>query len=554
MENYRITYRRRFFSVAKIFLLIVLDFRKEYFLTKKHGYKYSQKKMEKTHGRRARQLYDVAITLEGAMIKLCQYFSTRRDIFPEAYIKILAPLQDHVPAIPFSDIEAVLTSEYGDYGRHFASIDEVPLASASLGQIHKAKLHSREEVVLKILKPRVENLVDVDFAILFHTFRLLSYFKLVKEKADLFSLLDEFIRVTGDELNFRREIAIAKLFRKDLSKFTYLQIPLMYGEFCTKKVIVMEYLAGDKINEIDTWIKRNNDPVKISRRLIEIYADQILTNGLIHFDPHPGNILVRDNSNLVLLDFGMSGFITRKMKNAIGDALEAIVKRDYRKMVDIIDDLGFIRKGVNKYSLLSIVEFFFEKIFETIKLDRESVQTVDFSPIRDELVEIIYSHPFVLPTEWAYIGKTLSSLVWVVAMLNPDFKVYDELMPYADRILKKSRDQIIRKSLENVKGNVKIILSLMGRINNLIESLERGYYRIKIDYGEIHDKIDEFKVFLIKFVACFVSFSGVVGSYIFYAYGRSNVAIFIGIISILSLVFAVRFRMRFAKDRIKKYF
>ena len=226
MKLKKISYRRRFVKVAWIFLLIVLDFRREYFLTKKNGYNYSQKKMKKTHLRRARQLYNVAISLQGAMIKLCQYFSTRRDIFPEAYIKVLTPLQDHVPPIDFSEIQSVLRSEYGDYYRFFESIEEKPLASASLGQVHRAVLRDGSRVVLKILKPRVDKLIDVDFAILYYTFKLLSDLKLVKEKADLFNLLDQFIQVTGDELNFTREVYITNRFRQELACLSYLKIPV----------------------------------------------------------------------------------------------------------------------------------------------------------------------------------------------------------------------------------------------------------------------------------------------------------------------------------------
>jgi len=537
-----------------MFLLMVLDFRKEYFLTKRNGYKYSQKKMEKIHRKRALQLYNVAIFLEGAMIKLCQYFSTRRDMFPEAYIRVLTPLQDHVPPISFGEIEKVLHGQYGDYTRYFSSVEETPLASASLGQIHKAVLHDGSTVVLKILKPHVDELIDVDFAILYYTFKLLSYFKLVKEKADLFNLLDQFIKVTGDELNFLREIYIAKLFRREMAGFTYLRIPYVYEEYSSVKIIVMEYLAGDKINEMDKWGKRDNDPVLVAKRVIEIYAEQLLIKGLVHFDPHPGNILVTENSNLVLLDFGMSGMISDKMKNSVRDALEAFIKKDYRKIIDIIDDLGFIRKGVNKYSLLPITEFFFDKVLEALKLDRESVQTVDFSPVRDELVDIIYSQPFVLPTDWAYIGKTISSLIWLIAFLNPDFKIHDELLPYAERLMKKNYSQMAEKVAENIRENITILLSLTGRINNLVESVERGYYRIKIDYGDIYDKIDEFKEFLIKFAGYFIAFSGGIGAYIFYSFGKSDIsAVFMGV-SFISFIGAFRFRLRLAKDRIKKYF
>lgn len=292
----------------------------------------------------------------------------------------------------------------------------------------------------------------------------------------------------------------------------------------------------------------------MAQRVIEVYAEQLLIKGIVHYDPHPGNILVTDDSNLVLLDFGMSGIISTRMKTSVRDALEAFIKKDYRRIIDIIDDLGFIRKGVNKYSLLPVTEFFFDKVLEAMKLDRESVQTVDFSPVRDELVNLIYSHPFVLPTDWAYIGKTISSLMWLIAMLNPDFRIYEELAPYAERMLRKNYHEIASRAADNVKENIGILLSLPGRINNIVDSLERGYYRIKIDYGDIYDKIDEFKVFLVKFAGYFFSAVGCIGAYIFYSYDKSDIALALLGGSFLAAFAAFRYRLRLAKDRIKKYF
>ncbi|MCP4762719.1 MAG: AarF/ABC1/UbiB kinase family protein, partial [archaeon] len=402
--------RKRFFKTATIIFKIYLDFRKEFFLIKKKGYKYAQVKMEKIHEKRAKELYDMAITLKGSHIKMCQYLSARPDFFPEPYIKILSKLQDDVPPVEFEQIEKLINEEYNDYTQYFKEIHKEPIASASLAQVHKAVLHNGKVVALKILKPGIERVIDIDFAIFFHVFKILSNVKILRERNDftniMNSLLDDFFVVTGNELDFKREAYIITQFRIHFKKFDYLKIPYVYHQYSTEKIIVMEFIEGDKINDGHLWKKRNNDPEIIASRLIEIYVYQVLFSKLVHYDPHPGNIFITDNNGIALLDFGMSGEITEKMQNGIWTILEASVIKDYRKVLDTIEDLGFIRKGVHKYSLLPLVEYFFTNIIDVIRLDREALHTIDLSPIRDELLNVVTMDAFNFPSNWVFLGKT----------------------------------------------------------------------------------------------------------------------------------------------------
>lgn len=222
--------------------------------------------MEAAHRKRAIELYEIAIEYGGVFIKLCQFLSARRDIFPEPYINILSPLQDEVPSIAFDELKPALSNTYSDYSTVFRSIEKTPLASASLGQTHRAELNDGTAVVLKILKPGVKRNIDRDFAILFYVFTFLSRFRAVREKVDLLQLLGEFVRVTGDELNFLREIHILNILKKELQKFPFLHIPRVYEELSSRDIIVMEYCSGDNISEIAKWKHRNNDPAIIHNK------------------------------------------------------------------------------------------------------------------------------------------------------------------------------------------------------------------------------------------------------------------------------------------------
>ena len=207
-------YRKRFFRVLGIFIKIILAFGKEFRLTRRYGYKTAQEKMYNRHLKCAKELYSISVELGSIYIKLCQFLSTKHDIFPAPYIEILSPLQNAVPAVPFSSIEERLTSEYKDYKQVFSYFSETPMAVASFGQVHCATLQNGKKVVVKVLKKEAEDTVDFDLAILFQVVRFVEHFGFISKHIDLSSLLDEFINVTSDELNFFREIFVAEKMRK----------------------------------------------------------------------------------------------------------------------------------------------------------------------------------------------------------------------------------------------------------------------------------------------------------------------------------------------------
>lgn len=552
--------RKRFYKFSIVIFKILLDFRKEYKLIQRKGFPIAQKRMEKIHEKRAKELYDTAVVLGGASVKMCQFFSSHPDIFPDIYIKTLSTLQDNVPAVEFTEIEKILAIEYNDYRSIFRKIDIIPLASASIAQVHRAVLNNGEKVVLKILKPGIEKIFDIDFAIFFFVFRLISNIKILKQRKDfmgfLSNLLEDFFKITGDELNFKREAYIASQFKQYFKRFSYAKVPHVFMEYCTEKIIVMEYICGNKIQDIELWNRRNNDPDLIARRMIELYVYQLLFSQLVHYDPHPGNILITENSNLVFLDFGMAGEITDQMRNGLWDIIEASVTKDFRKIIDILDSLGFIRKGFNKYSLQPFLEFFFNKILDSIRMERESILTYDFSPIRDDFISIIKMQAINLPPNWAYIGKTGATLFGVISKLNPEFKIYEETKKTAFHILKTHSDLLLNKLRERthdfVKKDLFNIINLPGRLNTFMDNMENNYYSIKDSTDEIQSRIDGLKIFVIRTVFFTISLLSAGMSYCLYTGSCENKSFNFLITSIISLaVLLISFIRSFIKERTK---
>lgn len=508
--------RRRFFKIIIVFIKVFMALRKEQKIIFKKGFEKARIKMQKVHYKRAEELYELAINMEGVLIKLCQYLSARKDFMPEAYIDVLSRLQDNVPGVDFSIINQIIMEDYPNYYDIFKNIDPVPLASASLAQVHKAELQDGRKVILKVLKTHIEKIIDYDFAILYKVFKIFSGFKAIKKRFDLDEILNEFIRVTGDELNFKREILIAKNFHNKLSKLSYLKIPKVYDSISSRRVIVMEYIQGTKLSDQEEWIKRNNDPKIIAKRLVETYLEQFIFMKMINYDPHPGNIIIMENNEFALIDYGMSGEITDKMSNGIKKGLIAFINRDYNQMLNILEDLGFFNKGEDIYTLLPVMEFFFDKILTSVKFVRKEIQSIDLSPILDDLKELIYTQPIKLPVEWAYIGRTIGTLAGIIGSLYPDINLYNELEPYINRVLKNNFSERFEDLKEEVNNRIKTTLSLPDKLDRIIYRIERGQIKFKFEESFVRQKLEKIRKLLIFYISLGLSIFSLFSTFYFY--------------------------------------
>lgn len=526
---------------------------REYSLTRRVGFEQASLRMESRHRKHAQALFNLAIDIGGALIKLCQFFSTRRDIFPKPYIEILSKLQDSVPPVSFDLIREVLASEYEDRTFPFDAIDPVPLASASIGQVHKARLAKGEEVIIKVMKPGTEDAFDEDFAILFFVFRLISYFRIFQGRDDLFTVLEEFIRVTGDELNFKREVSIAKQFRKKLVRFSYVSVPLMYDGLCTRRVIVMEPLWGDKISETEKWMKRNNDPVLIATRLTELYIEQFLSLKIVHFDPHPGNILVRDNSAIALIDFGMAGEITENMSYGMREVLLGFFKRDARQILGQLKELGFIRKNVDAERFLGLIEYVMEYTNYSIAFNKSALESVDIKPVIKELADIVYSMPFSLPCEWAFIIKTIGILGGVISSLNPKYNFYKELKPFMGRVASLGLNWSPERIFNTVKRFFQDTAAMPQRINSFVDRIQRREVDLSYTIEEIDSRIDGLKQAVSRGILFMLAFFSGACAYLLHMVGRFNGTLVMAGLGVVFLITFLVYRKRPRKDILSRY-
>ena len=391
--------------------------------------------------KQANWLRESLIKLGPAFIKIGQTLGTRGDLLPLAYIRELATLQDQVPPFPTSDAWARIETELGQgVMEAFAEIDSEPIAAASLGQVYRARLHSGEEVAVKVQRPNLEAVISFDIAVLYRLIKLTNqFFPGANENADWEGMLREFHATIFEEMDYAREGRNADRFRYNFRDWRAIKVPKIYWSHTTAGVITMQFIRGTKVVDLDGLRVRRISPVKVNRLLIRTYLKQLLEDGFFHADPHPGNLLVMDTGHLAFFDFGMVGRITPRLQSQMIDAFFHVVGRDVRGLGQDIINLNFLKPGVDPETIRPIVEGLFEH-YLNLKLGE-----VNFKELTYDLAEVMYDYPFRLPANFTYIMRALMTLEGIGIVTDPGFSFFETAKPYAKEFMLRREGRQFRK-------------------------------------------------------------------------------------------------------------
>jgi predicted unusual protein kinase regulating ubiquinone biosynthesis (AarF/ABC1/UbiB family) len=395
------------------------------------------------------------IKLGPTFIKIGQSLGTRADLLPLAYIKQLSLLQDQVP--PFSNEEAFARVE-SELGRSvteaYAEIDPEPVASASLGQVYRARMHTGEEVAVKVQRPHLRETVGRDVAVLGRITRLLARFPSVSENADWEGMLREFRETIDEEMDYAREAANADRFRENFREWRAVRVPRIHWTHTTPRVLTMEFIRGTKVTDLEGLKARRISPVKVNRLLVRAYLKQLLEDGFFHADPHPGNLLVMNTGHLAFFDFGMVGRITPRLQSQMIDAFFHVVGRDTEGLAQDLISLNFLKPGVDPESVRPVVEGLFRH-YINLKLG-----DVNFKELTYDLAEVMYEYPFRLPSNFTYVIRALMTLEGIGIVTDPGFSFFDTAKPFAKEfMLRREGKQFRRLILDKITGREE------GRVN-----------------------------------------------------------------------------------------
>ncbi|MGL6281749.1 MAG: ABC1 kinase family protein, partial [Microcoleaceae cyanobacterium] len=299
---------------------------------------------EKKQARRRSQaawVRESFLELGPTFIKLGQLFSTRADLFPSEYVEELSKLQDRVPAFSYEQASKIIEEDLGkNVNQLFAYFDEIPLAAASLGQVHKAKLQTGEEVVVKVQRPGLKKLFSIDLAIL----KGIAYYFQNHPKwgkgRDWIGIYDECCRILWEEIEYLNEGRNADTFRRNFRDCDWVKVPRVYWRYSAPRVLTLEYLPGIKISHYEGLEASGIDRKLLARLSAKAYLQQLLNDGFFHADPHPGNIAVNADGSLIFYDFGMMGQIRTDIREKLMQTLFGVASKDAEKIVDSLVELG----------------------------------------------------------------------------------------------------------------------------------------------------------------------------------------------------------------------
>lgn len=378
----------------------------------------------------ARHLCLALEELGPTFIKLGQILSTRSDLIPPAYVAELVRLQDRVAPFPFAQVRRQVEGELGaPLERLFATFEETPLAAASLSQVHAATLPTGEEVVVKVQRPGIQEVIALDLDILRRLARLLEQRLPQAELYDPCGIVEEFAYTLNGELDFVREGRNAERFRRNFSDFPYLYIPRVYWERSTRRVLTLERVRGIKIDDIAGLEAAGLDRHRVALHATEVVMQEVFEDGFFHADPHPGNFFVMPGELIAAIDFGMVGRLSRKLREDLVRLLAVAVRLDTEGLVEQLLRMSLVEQGVDRVGLRQDLEHLLQRYAG------RPLKEIRTREIMEEAMPIAFRRRLRLPNELRLLGKMLGMMEGVGLMLDPDFDPFAVAQPYARRFL-----------------------------------------------------------------------------------------------------------------------
>ena len=431
-----------------------------------------------------------AIELGVLMIKLGQFLSTRADLLPERALLVLSSLQDEVPPEPFDHVIAVIESELGKpVDQLFTHLERKCVAAASLGQVHKGILATTgETVAVKVQRSNIDELVRMDLSTLRFVIRIINRLFHPGDFIDLVGFYREFSRTTYEEIDYVGELANAKRFKEMFSNDPTIYIPRVHEEYVSRRVLVLEWIEGIKINDYPALDALGIDRLKVASRTVEAYFHQFFDEGFFHADPHPGNIFVKkgslpDNPIITFIDFGMVGHVSKSMKRSLKDIFIGFLLRDSRTIVHALVSLGFIGEGANLITIERGIALMLEQYYG---MTLGQVRDMDYSEVAHDIQRLLYDQPFQIPAQFAFTGRAVSTLVGVSTGLAPEFNIVEVALPYGRKFLGLDAagiGQTTQQILGQLLDAGKILLTLPHTLDQLISKIDAGQLEVQVGVG-----------------------------------------------------------------------
>ena len=511
---------------------------------------------DKKNARRRQQavwIRETFLELGPTFIKVGQLFSTRADLFPIEYVEELSKLQDRVPAFEYEEVEVILEEDLGKPLRSlFQSFDPIPLAAASLGQVHKAQLPSGEDIVIKVQRPGLKKLFKIDLAILKDIARYFQAHPRWGPGRDWVGIYEECCRILYEEIDYLNEGRNADRFRRNFRHADWVRVPRIYWRYASPRILVMEYMPGIKISHYEALETAGLERSRLAHLGAQAYLEQLLASGFFHADPHPGNLAVSpDDGSLIFYDFGMMGQINPITREKLLETFFGVAQKDGDRVMNSLIELGALQPtgdpGPIRRSIQYMLDHFMDQPFENQSVGASS----------EDLYEIAYGQPFRFPATFTFVMRAFSTLEGVGKGLDPEFNFMEVAKPYAMELMNGNgsgpdTSGILGELSRQAAQVSTTALGLPRRIDDTIEKLERGDLRLRVRSIETDRALRKLGQAQVATNYAILTGSFAIGAAILVAQGMVWVAAIAGVLSIVPGVICVRLLRKI--DRYDKMF
>ncbi|NPA12817.1 MAG: AarF/ABC1/UbiB kinase family protein [Aquificae bacterium] len=460
-----------------------------------------------------------------SFIKLGQILSTRPDIVPVYIIDELIKLQDKVAPFDYAVVEEILIRNYGDkLWEIFDRIEKQPIASASISQVHIGYLKTGEKVAVKVRRPNLEELIELDAELMLMVINFLEkHFETVR-RLNLKGVIHQFKRTTLREADFSIEAQNFKIFEKNFEGYKGFKVPKCFQEISTSEVLITEFVDGIKISEVEKLQEKGLDTVEIAKRLTDAYFKMVFKDGVYHADPHPGNLFVLDDGTIVAIDFGMIAFLPKTKKRYFMDYIVGVITLDLNLAIHFYEGFNMFTPYTDFNNFETDLQFFLEKYHN------KRLEEINLKEMIEDIIEFIRNNHLKLPSDIAYLGKAALNLEGTVRKLDPKFNPTQRLKKF---IKTTTTDYIKEKSLE-VRDAAQLYFQLIFKVEHIYRLLIRERITFQIVFKDLLE-LQEFYREQIGKIAYSIIFIGLlVSSALFFSAGKESIG---DTLLILSAVF-----------------
>lgn len=429
------------------------------------------------------------IELGPTFIKLGQLLSTRPDIIPLAYINEFEKLQDSVPGFPFEELQKQIEKELGSpVENHFKSIEQVSLAAASIAQVHRARLLTGEDVVIKVRRPGIQSIIEDDITAMMGLAELARKHLAGSELYDPVGVVREFARTIRREMNLSLEGHTIEKFRDNFAGCSWLRFPVVHWNQTTHAVLTMEYIEGIKISDLSALEGAGIDRALVARRGADAFLKMVLKDGFFHGDLHPGNILILPDNIICLIDYGIVGRVDEELKNQLGNILLSIVRRDLDELVSQLYFSEEIPEGLNVRALKRDLSCFLDSYYEI------PLQQIEVGKMLMEFLELITLYNIRIQPDLMLLAKSLVIIEGMGRKLDPGFNMIEHLRPFLRSTMRRklSPYSIALSIRAMTQSYINLGRSLPRDIKGIIERINRNKFKIDLEHRGLDRFIADF--------------------------------------------------------------